>query len=24
MFSARFILKSPFFRMPRESDSPRH
>src|SRR5712675_141884 len=24
MFSARFILQSPFFRMPRESDSPRH
>ena len=24
MFSARFILRSPFFRMPRESDSPRH
>ena len=24
MFSARYILKSPFFRMPRESDSPRH
>ncbi len=24
MFSARFILKSPFFRMPRESDSARH
>ena len=24
MFSARYILQSPFFRMPRESDSPRH
>ena len=24
MFSARFILKSPFFRMQRESDSARH
>jgi amino acid transporter len=24
MFSARFILQSPFFRMPRESDSARH
>jgi hypothetical protein len=24
MFSARFILQSPFFRMQRESDSPRH
>jgi amino acid transporter len=24
MFSARFISRSPFFRMPRESDSPRH
>jgi hypothetical protein len=24
MFSARYILHSPFFRMPRESDTPRH
>jgi len=24
MFSARFILQSPFFQMPRESDTSRH